>query len=535
MASKGDTSTKDRKGVFSRIHDRLFEYSYTTRVTVTFALVAMMTVIVAMGVLSYVWEQHFQAYTRENVQELADATAESVAARYEANHSVALETIASSPDMGYPSIGMDDVQPAQSAHMLQPGMGIQVTSAKDGQVIYDSSLPEEGGVPAGDSRNITAEASFAPGGNDKVATSSIVLSNGKAVGSVHMWVYGSEVLLSKADQTFRNQSYQAMAFAAVLSVVLASCIGFLFARGLVDPINRMTRTAAAIKEGDLSARTNLEGNDEIAELGKTFDAMAESVEKNQQLERRLTMDVAHELRTPLMAIQSTVEAIVDGVFEPDEERLGTVNAEVQRLGRLVDALLRLSRLENRSTPMNEEVINVGELIRPLVMSHEAFVRDAGLSLEFDAEDEVMVYGDRDMIRQATANLISNAVRYTPSPGKVSVVVRKGDIMASIAVRDTGIGLSPEECKMVFNRFWRAEESRERQSGGLGVGLAVVKEIVDRHGGWVQVEGKKGEGACFTIHIPLYDYDRIKAMKEKKESKDRASGKTGGMRKLKGKK
>lgn len=535
MASPGDTSTKDRKGVFSRIHDRLFEYSYTTRVTVTFALVAMMTVIVAMGVLSYVWEQHFQAYTRENVQELADATAESVASRYESNHAAALDEARKSNDFSYPAIGMDDVQPAQSAHMLQPGMGIQVTSAQGGQVVYDSSLPNGRRNSDGNDRDITADASFAPDGNDKLATSSIVLSDGKTVGSVHMWVYGSEVLLSKADQTFRNQSYQAMAFAAVLSAILASCIGFLFARGLVNPINRMTRTAAAIKEGDLSARTNLEGNDEIAELGKTFDAMAESVEKNQQLERRLTMDVAHELRTPLMAIQSTVEAIVDGVFEPDAERLGTVNAEVQRLSRLVDALLRLSRLESRSTPMNEEVINVGELIRPLVMSHEAFVRDAGLSLEFDAEDEVMVYGDRDMIRQATANLISNAVRYTPSPGKVSVIVRKGDIMASIAVRDTGIGLSPEECKMVFNRFWRAEESRERQSGGLGVGLAVVKEIVDRHGGWVQVEGKKGEGACFTIHIPLYDYERIKAMKEKKEPKDKNAGKTGSMRKLKTKK
>ena len=535
MASPGDTSTKDRKGVFSRIHDCLFEYSYTTRVTVTFALVAMMTVIVAMGVLSYVWEQHFQAYTRENVQELADATAESVASRYESNHAAALDEARKSNDFSYPAIGMDDVQPAQSAHMLQPGMGIQVTSAQGGQVVYDSSLPNGRRNSGGNDRDITADASFAPDGNDKLATSSIVLSDGKTVGSVHMWVYGSEVLLSKADQTFRNQSYQAMAFAAVLSAILASCIGFLFARGLVNPINRMTRTAAAIKEGDLSARTNLEGNDEIAELGKTFDAMAESVEKNQQLERRLTMDVAHELRTPLMAIQSTVEAIVDGVFEPDAERLGTVNAEVQRLSRLVDALLRLSRLESRSTPMNEEVINVGELIRPLVMSHEAFVRDAGLSLEFDAEDEVMVYGDRDMIRQATANLISNAVRYTPSPGKVSVIVRKGDIMASIAVRDTGIGLSPEECKMVFNRFWRAEESRERQSGGLGVGLAVVKEIVDRHGGWVQVEGKKGEGACFTIHIPLYDYERIKAMKEKKDPKDKNAAKTGSMRKLKTKK
>lgn len=535
MASSGDNSTKDRNGIFSRIHDRLFEYSYTTRVTVTFALVAMMTVVVAMGVLSYVWEQHFQAYTRENVQELADATAESVAARYEANHATVLEAAAESGDNEYPPIGMDDVQPAQSAHMLQPGMGVQVASTQNGQVVYDSSLPDGGRNALGADKDITVDASFAPDGNDKMATSSIVLSNGCAVGSVHMWVYGSEVLLSKADQTFRNQSYQAMVFAAVLSAILASCIGFLFARGLVNPINRMTRTAAAIKEGDLSARTNLEGNDEIAELGKTFDAMAESVEKNQQLERRLTMDVAHELRTPLMAIQSTVEAIVDGVFEPDEERLGTVNAEVQRLSRLVDALLRLSRLESRSTPMNEEVLNVGELIRPLVMSHEAFVNDAGLSLEFDAEDEVMAYGDPDMIRQATANLISNAVRYTPAPGKVSVTVRKGDIMASIAVRDTGIGLSPEECKMVFNRFWRAEESRERQSGGLGVGLAVVKEIVDRHGGWVQVEGKKGEGACFTIHIPLYDYERIKAMKERREQKDKSAGKTGAMRKLKAKK
>ncbi|MFR3273441.1 MAG: HAMP domain-containing protein, partial [Slackia sp.] len=175
-------------------------------------------------------------------------------------------------------IGIDDVQPAQSAHALQPGMGIQVSSMQTGQVVYDSSLPNSGSSD-GFGPNILNEESFAPNGNDKMATSSIVLSNGKVVGSVHMWVYGSEVLLSKADQTFRNQSYQAMAFAAVLSVLLASCIGFLFARGLVDPINRMTRTAAAIKEGDLSARTNLEGDDEIAELGKTFDAMAESVEK----------------------------------------------------------------------------------------------------------------------------------------------------------------------------------------------------------------------------------------------------------------
>lgn len=515
-----------------RFHDWFFGFSYTTRVTVTFALVAAMTVVVAMGVLSYVWEEHFQAYTRENIQQLADATAENIANRYESNNKSTLEAVADGSRFNYPALSVDDIQPAESAHMLQQGMGIQVSSYANDTVIYDSSRTSSASSSSTDSGTIGQVGSFAPS-DDDMASSEITLSDGNSIGVVRMWVYGSDLLLSKADQEFRMQSYQAMALAAVLSVALACVIGVLFARGLVRPINRITKTAQAIKEGDLSARVNLEGKDEIAEMGKTFDAMAESVESNQELERRLTTDVAHELRTPLMAIQSTVEAIMDGVFKADEERLNTINIEVQRLSRLVDAILKLSRLESRSTPMNEEVVDVGELIRPLVMSHEAFVTDAGLTLEYEAEPDVIVYADRDMLRQATANLISNAVRYTPAPGKISVSVKSGDVMAAIAVRDTGIGLSPEERRMVFKRFWRAEESRQRQSGGLGVGLAVVKEIVDRHGGWVQVEGRKGEGSCFTIHIPLYDEQRVKEQKEKANSNGR--GAKGSSAKRKGRK
>lgn len=517
--ASGKKKRDDERTARQRIHDWFFGFSYTTRVTVTFSLVAIMTVVVAMGVLSYVWEEHFQAYTRENVQQLADTTAANIANRYERSNSATLGAIGEGNKMSYPSLSINDVEPAESVHMLQPGMGIQVISSSTETVVYDSSRPS--GSSYSSSNSIDETGSFAPS-DGKMASAAITLGDGQVVGTVQIWVYGSDLLLSKADQEFRMQSYQGMCLAAVLSVALASLIGIVFARGLVRPINRITKTAQEIKEGNLSARVNLDGKDEIAELAKTFDAMAESVESNQELERRLTTDVAHELRTPLMAIQSTVEAIMDGVFEADEERLNTIDAEVQRLSRLVDAILKLSRLESRSTPMNEEVVDVGDIIRPLVMSHEAFVNDAGLTLEYDAEPDVIVYGDRDMLRQATANLISNAVRYTPAPGKITVSVKRGDVMAAIAVRDTGIGLSPEERRMVFKRFWRAEESRQRQSGGLGVGLAVVKEIVDRHGGWVQVEGKKGEGACFTIHVPLYDEERIKAQKEKANSKERGA-------------
>lgn len=303
----------------------------------------------------------------------------------------------------------------------------------------------------------------------------------------------------------------AVGVTAAFGVVLAVLIGFLFSRAMVRPINHIASTARAIQEGDLSARTYLQGEDEVARLGETFDAMADAIEKDRLLERRLTTDVAHELRTPLMAIQATVEAMIDGVYKADEEHLLTVNSEVQRLSRLVDALLRLSRLENRTDPMKEEVLNLGELIGSVVLAHEVLVTDSGLMIHYSAQPNVFVKGDPDMLRQAVANLISNAVRYTPEGGEIWVSVRAGDMMASITVEDTGIGLTRDEAKMVFSRFWRAESGRNRESGGLGVGLAVVKEIVDRHGGWVQVEGEKGVGATFTMHVPIYDERREESL------------------------
>ncbi len=536
--------------------------TYTTRLTVSFAAIAAMTALVAIGVLSFVWEQHFQAYTEANLKNTASSIASGVARQY-AEHGGYYD-----PDG---SVNNEVTSSARYVYENSKGVGIVVYDTVNHQTIWDSTLIDTssdeggnsdgqaqvptgvdsdaqsgdvpaddqaaGGTPQGDATD-AASGEQASGQADQGADAKtnilkqslkpsdnyvevpIKVDNEKN-GSVSVWVYGSNTLLLPQDVEFREKSYQAMFFAAAIAIILALCIGFLFARNLVRPINRMTKTAKAIKEGDMSARTEMHGDDEISRLGETFDEMAESVEKDRELERRLTTDVAHELRTPLMAIQSTVEAMVDGVFEADTERLETVNSEVQRLSRLVDALLKLSRLENRSTPMKEEVVDVGSLIAGIVSTHDAFVNDSGLSMEFHAQPGVYVYGDADMIRQATANLISNAVRYTPEGGHITVNVKKGDIMASIAVKDTGIGLSPEEAKMVFSRFWRADAGRNRESGGLGVGLAVVKEIVDRHGGWVHVEGKPNEGATFTIYIPLYDENRVKnRAKNKEKSKSR---------------
>ena len=523
-----EASKKHRKKLFAGVRNWWSNRSYTTRVTLAFAFIAAMTALVAIGVLSFVWQQHFRTYTQENMKSLAESTATRIEEVYATTHTLR--------DPQVEAV-------AKYAESLNSGVGIAIIDNTTGKTIYDSSaVTIEDGTTAGaaksssSSSSTSSSSSSGSSGADSTAhrtlappttasqqfTSAAIEYNGTAVGSVRIWVYGSDVLLTQADQEFSSNSYQAMVFATVLAIVLASCIGFLFARALVRPINRMASTARAIKEGDLTARTGIQGEDEIARLGMTFDQMADSIERDRKLERRLTTDVAHELRTPLMAIQATVEAMVDGVFEPTEERLETVNSEVQRLSRLVDAILKLSRLENRSTPMKREPLDVGDLIGSIISTHEAYVNESGLKLVYEVERGVRVCGDADMIRQATANLISNAVRYTPEGGTITVSVSTDDDMCAIAVRDTGIGLSPDEAKMVFSRFWRADAGRTRERGGLGIGLSVVKEIVDRHNGRVLVEGEKGKGACFTILLPLYSEDeehRDQRQRERQQQKE----------------
>lgn len=457
-----------------------FDISFTKKITFAFLAISLLTICSAAGILSFVWEQHFQTYTTENIQRTADSLADSVAKGYDA------------ADGDWYSGALTAVSSASS---LYDSIHVQVRNA-DGAIVY----------------NDNDDAALGPVGfvdtHENVASSAIMV-NGEQVGTVYVRVNGSDKLLTQADEEFREKSYQAMAFAAALAVGIAIVGGMVFARRLVAPIKRITKATEELKEGNYSARTGMTGGDEIARLGRTFDAMADSIDANRKMERQLVTDVAHELRTPLMAIQSTVEAMIDGVFEADEERLETLNSEVRRLSRLVNAILQLSRLENRNTPINKKKIDLNDVAAGVVGTHQAYIEDSGLHFKFNSEPGIFVFGDADLLRQVTANLISNAVRYTPEGGTITVSTHKGDLMGQIQVKDTGIGLTPEEAKLVFQRFWRADAGRTREKGGLGVGLSVVKEIVDQHGGWVRVEGKPNEGACFTVYIPLYDESKNK--------------------------
>lgn len=299
-----------------------------------------------------------------------------------------------------------------------------------------------------------------------------------------------------------EELYIPLLVAGIIALVISVVLGLFFASGVGQPIQRISKAASRIKDGDLSARTGLRGDDELAKLGESFDDMADAIERDRDLERQLIGDVAHELRTPLMAIQATVEAIQDGVFPADEEHMDTISSETRRLGKLVEALLHLNRLENGTIVVKSDPIDMSELVNGLVMTHEALIEASNLTFIAKVEPDVRVVGDHDLLTQAVTNLLSNAVRYTPEGGNITLELARVNGYASVSVSDTGIGISEEDLEHVFSRFWRADSARTSVGGGLGIGLALVKEVADQHRGNVSVSSVLGEGSTFTINIPL---------------------------------
>ena len=532
---KSDNEANSRASWNTPRSDSRSGLSYGSRMALSFALTSLMTVFILVCVIMVVWGSAFSEYTRANVIDLAKLTSEKLADSYEQDGEWTVDTLYTI---------------AQSSS-ISDDIGLQVLDA-EGTILYDDTWPvasvaadvkkseaepapdtgsaEEDSVvatdqgSAGQAAETSAEGSAtaaekdepkikfdrhglistAPTDEEGAITEPITTSDGKVVGKVRLWVLGSDVLLTKTDTAFREKTIDAMFLAAAIAVAISVMIGLFVSRMLTNPIRRITGTAKQIRDGDLSARTNMRGDDEIDQLGETFDEMATSLEKDLKHERRLTSDVAHELRTPLMAMLATVEAMQDGVYPTDNEHLETVASETRRLARLVQQMLDLSRMENHTAPMNIEAVDMVELVRGIVNAQEPLFHERDLRLRFADETQgkmPFIKVDPDMITQCVINLMSNAMRYTPEGGWVIVTVGLDRKHLTISVSDTGIGIAKEDLSRIFGRFWRADASRAREAGGLGVGLAVTKQIVERHHGFISVESELEKGTTFTIHLP----------------------------------
>ena len=314
----------------------------------------------------------------------------------------------------------------------------------------------------------------------------------------------------------------ALVWSALAAGVAALALTLVLSRRILGPIDALTAAARVLGQGDLSRRVHVSSNDEIGELARAFNAMADGLARQEHLRRGMVTDVAHELRTPLTNIRGYLEALRDGIARPSPALLDSLHEEALLLNRLVDDLQDLALAEAGQLRLDRRPIVLTELVAQAVNALQSAADSKGLHIVAKLPHNLPpVEADPERIGQVLRNLLNNALIHTSHGGTISVEAEYiADCRLQIAdcpnppstihnlrsavlvrVRDTGSGIAPEHLPNIFERFYRADRARSRATGGAGLGLAIVKQLVAAHGGWVWAESQIGEGAQFTFTLP----------------------------------
>ena len=292
--------------------------------------------------------------------------------------------------------------------------------------------------------------------------------------------------------------------AGLVSAAIALLMARWLARGMTQPLRDMAQAARRMETGDYTTRVHTPSRDEVGQLAEAFNTMSGELEGVERLRRDLVANVFHELKTPITAIRAHLENLLDGVERPDPETLQVMLAQSERLGRLVDQLLDLSRLESGDVPLERTPVPLGPLVSQVLSEIDVARTDAGVGVSSDIpEDLPPAFADRERVHQVLFNLVDNAVRYTPSGGAVTVSAHRHNGSVEIEVRDTGVGIPAEHLPRLFERFYRVDTSRSRDDdGGTGIGLAIARSVVEAHGGQIHARSEPGSGSTFTFELPV---------------------------------
>ena len=331
--------------------------------------------------------------------------------------------------------------------------------------------------------------------------------NGTIVGSVSISYFGPFFLNDNEFQFLRSLNIVLFGVGAI-ALILSLFIGQMLAKRISHPILKTVEVTKQISDGNYAARLKEESDTkELKLLEGSINHLAESLETLERLRKQLTEDVAHELRTPITILQSYLEAMAEGVWEPNNERLVSCYEEVVRIGRLVGDLENLARLEGQNLKLDKQKVDLHAIIQQVCGSFEAERMNKRLQIEITGPHPV-VSADESRIKQVVVNLLSNAIKYSKEDdlssmhrGIISIELFETSDSAGFRIRDTGIGIPEKELPYVFERFYRADKSRNRLTGGSGIGLTIVKSIVQAHGGQVTVKSKLGEGSTFMVMLP----------------------------------
>jgi len=379
------------------------------------------------------------------------------------------------------------VDPRNGATALarSPGLaGAGVTRTASGGLVIDRAGPP--------STRITIQAPGIP----------IRAANGDAVGMIY--VLPGVRMLPKAPgdrRDFAGAANRWLVAAVVVAGLVAVFVIAALARRLLGPIETLTDAARRMGAGDRSVRVPVASGDELGELGRSFNRMADAIERQETLRRNLVGDVAHELRTPLTNLRAELEALQDGLAQPDPRAIDSLHEDVRLLARLVDDLQDIALAEAGRLELRTGEVPLADAARRAVAAMEARARAAGVEVGVAVPADLVVRADRDRLGQILSNLLANAITHTPANGRVAISAAASNGVVETTVSDTGRGIEPEHLPFVFDRFYRTDPSRSRASGGSGLGLAIVRQLVRAQGGEATASSEPGRGTRVSFTLP----------------------------------
>jgi len=458
--------------------------TFRTQLTITIALIILATIFF-IGLLANVFiNLEFEQYKKEQQKAYATAMVTSIGAQYNSQkeewnkeyiHGMGMSALFD----GY-------------VIRLEDANGVDVWDAENHDMVACSEVMMDI-ISRMEQRRPGLDGGF-------VSQQYEVTQNDQTIGNLSIR-YFSPYFFSEKDFQFLDSLNAVLVAIGAVALLCSLVVGGLLAKRISKPVIKMAHIATEIADGNYAIRFDGESNiNELDKLVTSVNYMASSLEKQEGLRKRLTTDVAHELRTPLTAVSSHLEAMIEGVWKPTPERLGSCFEEIGRISGLISDLERLARVENENLNLEKADVNLLSLASSVASNFERESVKKNISILVEGT-ESHVNADKDRLNQVLTNLISNAVKYSAESCKIIVKVTENEQNGLLIVEDNGIGIPEKDLPFIFERFYRTDQSRSRLTGGAGIGLAIVKSIVTAHGGTVTVESSEGSGSRFTIALP----------------------------------
>lgn len=294
---------------------------------------------------------------------------------------------------------------------------------------------------------------------------------------------------------------------AIIVSILIGLLSSVLAGVITSPVEELTDVIKHMADGKLDQKVEVRGNDEIAQLGMAFNKMSERLNQLEEKRRQFVSNASHELRTPLSSIKLLAESLLQ-MQHLDltiiKEFLSDINNEIDRLSRIIDKLLMLTKMDVNDKELEMKNVNIKELLQNVVKSLSPLARKKNIQLTLKTNEDIYVLIDEDKIWEAIFNIVDNSIKYTPNNGSVTISMEKSDYNIMIMIEDNGIGISDGEINKIFDRFYRIDKARARETGGTGLGLSIALSAVKLHGGEIQVESQVGRGSKFKIIIPYLE-------------------------------